>query len=361
MSSLFSELKIKDVTLRNRIGMSPMCQYSSIDGMANDWHKVHLGSRAVGGAGLIICEATAVSSEGRITPHDAGLWNDAQIEPLKSINAFIKENGAVPAIQLAHAGRKASADKPWKGGQHLANSEGGFDIIAPTDKAFAPDGRLPKVPKKMKLEDIKRVQQAFIDAAKRSLEAGYEILELHGAHGYLLHSFFSPLVNERTDDYGGSLENRARMLLETTRAVRDVWPEQLPFVVRLSAADWVEGGLSIEDNIQMASWLKELGVDLIDCSSGGATPVSRTSLSGSVEDQVALAARIKQEADIMTMAVGAITQAKQAEEIIATGQADVALLGREYLRDPYWPHHAAKVLGVDSKGIMSTQNDFWVG
>ena len=361
MVNLFSELKIKDITLRNRIGVSPMCQYSSQDGMANDWHMVHLGSRAVGGAGLIICEATAVSPEGRITPHDAGIWNDTQVEPLKRITAFQKEHGAVPAIQLAHAGRKASAARPWQGGKHLSNDEGGYDIIAPTSKAFDPEGRLPKAPKQMNTEDIKRIQQAFVDASKRSLEAGYEMLELHAAHGYLLHSFFSPLVNDREDDYGGSLENRARMLLETTKAVREVWPENLPFAVRLSASDWLEGGLTIEDNVQMAMWLKDLGVDFIDCSSGGASPVSRTSLSGSVEDQIGLAAQIKKEAGVMTMAVGAITEAKQADEIVASGQADVALLAREYLRDPYWPYHAAMELGVEDKNIMSEQNAFWVG
>lgn len=359
MPSLFSDLKIKDITLRNRIGVSPMCQYSSHDGMANDWHMVHLGSRAVGGAGLIICEATAVSPEGRITPHDAGLWNDAQIEPLKRMNAFIKEHEAVSAVQLAHAGRKGSAARPWQGGQHLSNEEGGYDIIAPTDKAFAPDGRLPKAPAKMSLEDIKRVQKNFVEASQRSLEAGFEILELHAAHGYLLHSFFSPLVNDRDDEYGGSLENRARMLLETTKAVREVWPENLPLVVRLSASDWLEGGLTIEDNVQMAVWLKELGVDLIDCSAGGATADSRTSLSGSVENQIELAARIKKDADIMTMAVGAITEAQQANEIIKSGQADIALLAREYLNDPYWPHHAAKALGVDIQ-VMPNQNAFWL-
>lgn len=361
MPHLFSELKLKDITLRNRIGVAPMCQYSSVDGMANDWHMVHLGSRAVGGAGLIICEATAVSPEGRITPHDAGLWNDAQIEPLRRITAFQKEHGAVPAVQLAHAGRKASAARPWQGGKQLTNDEGGYDTIAPTDKAFDPDGRLPKVPKQMDKADIERVQHAFVEAAKRSLEAGYELLELHAAHGYLLHSFFSPLVNDREDNYGGMLENRARMLLETTKAVREVWPERLPLAVRLSASDWLEGGLTIDDNVQMARWLKDLGVDIIDCSSGGASAVSRTSLSGSVEDQVGLAAQIRREADIMTMAVGAITEAKQADEIVASGQADVVLMAREYLRDPYWPYRAAKALGVEDKHIMSEQNAFWVG
>ncbi len=359
MSQLFSELKLKDVTLRNRIGVSPMCQYSSEDGMANDWHMVHLGSRAVGGAGLIICEATAVSPEGRITPHDAGLWKDEHIEPLIAINAFIKKHGAVPAIQLAHAGRKGSAARPWEGGTHLSNAEGGYDLVAPSSKAFAPEGRLSKEPKKLEISDIKRIQKAFVAAAKRSLQAGYEILELHAAHGYLLHSFFSSLVNDREDAYGGSLENRARMLLETTAAVREVWPEQLPLAVRLSASDWLEGGLTGEDNVQMALWLKELGVDIIDCSSGGATPDSRTSLSGSIEDQIDLAAQIKRDASIATMAVGGIKEAHQAEKIIASGQADVALLAREYLNDPYWPHHAAKALKV-SKAVMPPQNAFWL-
>lgn len=339
-----------------------MCQYSSIDGMATDWHIVHLGSRAVGGAGLVICEATAVSPEGRITPHDAGLWNDEQIEPLIKVNRFIKEYGAVPAVQLAHAGRKASASRPWEGGKHIATADGGYDIIGPTDQPFSkgPDGRLWKVPRQMEIGDIERIQQAFVSGAKRALEAGYEVVELHAAHGYLLHSFFSPLVNTRDDQYGGSLENRARMLRETARAVRAVWPERLPLVVRLSASDWVEGGLTIQDSIQLAIWLKAEGVDVIDVSSGGASEISRTALSGSVSDQIDLADQIKHEANIQTMAVGAITDAHQAEGIIQSGKADFALLARELLRDPYWPMHAAQALNVNLKEVIPAQNEFWV-
>jgi len=339
-----------------------MCQYSSDDGVATDWHMVHLGSRAVGGAGLIIAEATAVTPEGRITPGCAGIWNDAQAEALIPINAFIEKHGAVPAIQIGHAGRKASAARPWDGGQHLKNEEGGYDIIGPSNKPFDDDGvRLWKTPKQMTTEDINHIQDAFIAATKRSLEAGYKLLEIHAAHGYLLHSFFTPLVNDRTDDYGGSLENRARMLLETTKKVREIWPENLPLAVRLSTADWAEGGLTIEDNIQMSKWLKEAGVDIIDCSSGGGNPDSRSSIGNRITEQLANSGVIRQGADVMTMAVGTITDAKQAEEIIASGQADFALLARELLRNPYWPFHAAQELGLTTENVIPAQNHFFVG
>jgi 2,4-dienoyl-CoA reductase-like NADH-dependent reductase (Old Yellow Enzyme family) len=359
MSHLFSPLTIKGITLKNRIGVSPMCQYSSIDGKATDWHLVHLGSRAVGGAGLVIAEATAVSPEGRITPHDAGLWHDDQIEPLQTITNFIKAHGAIPAVQLAHAGRKASAARPWQGGKHLSDEEGGYEIVGPTTAAFD-QSRLWKQPKALDRQGIASIQQAFVSAAQRALAAGYSLLEIHAAHGYLLHSFFSPLVNTRSDDYGGSLAKRARMLLETTRAIRQVWPERLPLAVRLSVTDWTEGGLSLEDSIQMARWLKEEGVDIIDCSSGGAVPASGTSLSGSSMSQIDLAAAIREAAGVMTMAVGNITEAEQAEAIIARGQADVTLLARQFIRDPYWPFHAAKQLGIETKTIMPPQNSFWV-
>ena len=362
MSQLFSPLKIKDVTFKNRIGVSPMCQYSSFDGVANDWHMVHLGSMAIGGAGLIIAEATAVTPEGRITPGCAGIWSDAHVEALIPINAFIASHDSVPAIQIGHAGRKASAARPWDGGQHLKNEEGGYDIIGPSDQPFDTDGvRLWKTPKQMTIEDINRIQDAFVAATKRSLDAGYKLLEVHAAHGYLLHSFFTPLVNQRTDDYGGSLENRARMLLETTKKVREVWPENLPLAVRLSVADWSEDGLTVEDNIQMSKWLKELGVDIIDCSSGGGNADSRSSIGNRIAEQLASSGTIRTGADIMTMAVGTITEAQQAEDIIASGQADIALLARELLRDPYWPFHAAQKLGIETKTILPVQKGFFVG
>ena len=362
MSQLFSPLKLKDVTFKNRIGVSPMCQYSSDNGVASDWHLIHLGSRAVGGAGLIMAEATAVTPEGRITPGCAGIWNDEQVEALCPITRVLEQHGAVAGIQIAHAGRKGSAAKPWDGGQHLRNDEGGYDIMGPGDVPFDDDGtRLWKTPKRMDLSDIEQVQNAFVDAAKRSLLAGYKLLEIHAAHGYLLHSFFTPLVNKRDDEYGGSSENRARMLLETTKKVREVWPENLPLCVRLSASDWDEEGLNVEDNIQMAKWLKQLGVDILDCSAGGASPASRSSLGNRTSDQIGLAARIKAEAGIMTMAVGSITEPEQAEKIIARGQADITLMAREMLRHPYWPFHAAQSLGVDTKTVMPIQNSFFVG
>ncbi|MDJ0751985.1 MAG: NADH:flavin oxidoreductase/NADH oxidase [Ardenticatenaceae bacterium] len=359
MAKLFEPLKIKDVTLRNRIGVSPMCQYSSVDGKATDWHMVHLGSRAVGGAGLIIAEATSVSPEGRITPHDAGLWSDDHIEPLKKINAFIKEYGSVPAVQLAHAGRKAGAARPWQGGQQLENSEGGWTPIGPTAEPFG--GRQHKTPKAMNQAEIIEVQHAFRDAAVRALEAGYEMVEIHGAHGYLQHSFLSPLSNKRTDEYGGSFENRTRMMLETVRLVRAVWPERLPFAVRLSASDWDAAGWSVEDSIALSRLLKEEGVDLVDCSSGGASSNSKTALGGVKRDQIPLAAAVRDGADVLSAAVGGIIDFHQAEDIIAAGKADVVLLAREMLRDPYWPFHAAQALNVKTENVVPSQVGFWVG
>ncbi len=362
MSQLFSPLKVKDVTFRNRIGVAPMCQYSSIDGVATNWHMVHLGSRAVGGAGLIIAEATAVMPNGRITPGCAGIWSDAHTEALIPIVRFQEEHGAVAGIQLAHAGRKGSAARPWDGGAHLANADGGYDIIGPYDEPFDSDGvRLWKQPRMMTQDDINEVQDAFVAATKRSLDAGYKLVEVHGAHGYLLHSFFSPLVNKRSDKYGGSLENRARMMLETVEKVRAVWPENLPLAVRLSVTDWDENGLTLEDNIQMAIWLKERGVDFVDCSAGGASQSSRSSIGNRTADQLGFAGQIRDAADVMTMAVGTITEAHQAEQVIASGQAEIALLARQMLRDPYWPFHAAKALGVETKSVMSVQNGFFVG
>ena len=338
---LFAPLTIKSVTLRNRIGVSPMCQYSSVDGMATDWHLVHLGSRAVGGAGLVMAEATAVSPEGRITPGDAGIWADKHIEPVARINRFIKEHGAVPGIQIAHAGRKASAARPWEGGAHLADDAGGWPVIAPSALAFG--GELTKVPRAMSVADIARVQGEFVAAAKRSLAAGCEWLELHAAHGYLAHEFLSPISNRRADRYGGSFENRVRFLLEMTRAVRATWPERLPLAARISCTDWVADGWDIEQSIELARGLKAEGVDLVDCSSGGTAPDAKIPTGAGY--QVPFAERIRREAGIATAAVGCITEATHADEIIRNGRADLVLLAREFLREPYWPRLAARALG----------------
>ncbi|MFZ9682106.1 MAG: NADH:flavin oxidoreductase/NADH oxidase, partial [Cephaloticoccus sp.] len=335
MSHLFDSLTLKSVTLRNRIGVSPMCQYSSTDGRADDWHLVHLGSRAVGGAGLVIAEATAVSPAGRISLGDAGLWEDEQVEPLARINRFIKAQGAVAGVQLAHAGRKASNALPWTGGGHLANEAGGWPTIAPSAIAFG-DG-LDKVPRAMSVDDIKRVQGEFAAAAVRSLAAGYEWMEIHAAHGYLAHEFLSPLGNQRTDEYGGSFENRIRFLVETTRAVRAVWPDRLPLTVRISGTDWVEGAWDVEQSVELARRLKTEGVDLIDCSSGGIVPGVKIPVGPGY--QVAIAERIRRESGVATAAVGLITEPKQADAVIREGRADLVLLAREFLRDAYWPVH----------------------
>ncbi len=342
MPRLFDSLSIKSVTLRNRIGVSPMCMYSSEDGVANDWHLVHLGARAAGGAGLVIAEATAVSPAGRITPADAGLWSDHQIEPLARINRFIKAQGAVAGIQIAHAGRKASAARPWEGGGHLADQAGGWPTVAPSAIAFG--GSLGKVPHALTISEIDRVKADFVATTIRALTAGYEWLEVHSAHGYLLHEFLSPTSNQRTDRYGGSFENRIRFGLETIQAVRAVWPERLPLTVRLSCSDWLEGGWTIEESVELSRRLKTEGVDLIDCSSGGAAPGAKIPVRPGY--QVHFAERIRREAQIGTAAVGLITTAEQAEAIIAQEQADIVLLARELLRDPNWPLRAAAQLGV---------------
>lgn len=361
-SALFSELKVKDVTFRNRIGVAPMCQYKSVDGAAQPWHMQHVGSLAIGGAGLIIAEATAVTPEGRITPHCAGLWNDAQAEALKPITAFAREYGAVPGIQIGHAGRKGSSARPWDGGAHLSAEEGGYTTYGPSSEPFDEDGtRLWKAPHQLSDLEIGVLQQQFVAAARRALEAGYQLLELHAAHGYLLHSFFTPLVNKRTDKYGGSAENRARMLLETTEKVRAVWPENLPLAVRVSTTDWVDGGVTVDDNIQLAKWLKERGVDLIDCSTGGAVPASRASIGPRISEQAELCGQLRRGADIMTMAVGEITTPQRAEEVITTGLADIALLGRQVMREPYFPVNAARALGEDAAALMADQKRFFIG
>lgn len=341
MAHLFDSFTLKSVTLRNRIGISPMCMYSATDGLLNDWHLVHLGARAAGGAGLVIAEATAVSPEGRITPGDAGLWDGKHIEPFARINRFIKAQGAVAGIQLAHAGRKASAARPWEGGAHLETEAGGWSTVAPSAIAFG--GPLDKVPRELSVDDIARVQRDFADAAHRAVAAGFEWMELHGAHGYLAHQFLSPLSNQRTDSYGGSFENRIRFLIETTRAVRAVWPERLPLTVRLSCTDWIEGGWTIEESVDLAKRLAAEGVDLIDCSSGGAAPNAKIPTAPGY--QVPFAERVRREAEIATAAVGLITEPKQADEIIRAGQADLVLLARASLRDPNWPLHAARDLG----------------
>ncbi len=296
---LFTPLTIKSVTLRNRIGVSPMCEYSSEDGRATDWHLVHLGARAVGGAGLVIAEATAVAPEGRITPGGRGIWNDAQAEAVARINRFVKQHGAVPGIQLAHAGRKASAARPWDGGAHLADEAGGWPTLAPSALAFG--GDLGKTPHPMTEADIRRVQQDFVAATKRALARGCEWLELHGAHGYLCHEFLSPLSNQRTDVYGGSFENRSRFLLETVRGMRGAWPDHLPLTVRLSCTDWAAGGWEIDECVELARRLKAEGVDLIDCSSGGGVPAAEIPIGAGY--QVPFAERIRREAGIATAAV----------------------------------------------------------
>jgi 2,4-dienoyl-CoA reductase-like NADH-dependent reductase (Old Yellow Enzyme family) len=342
VTHLFSPLTVKSVTLRNRIGVSPMCQYSSQDGLLNDWHLAHLGSRAVGGAGLIIVEATGVEARGRITPGCSGLWSDQQIEPLARVFRFLKQHGAVPGIQLAHAGRKGSAARPWEdNGRSLSDSEGGWETLAPSPLAFGEN--VSRVPREMTLADIRTVQAAFRAAAVRALNAGCEWLELHAAHGYLLHSFYSLLANQRTDEYGGSFENRIRFTIETARAMRAVWPDKYPFAVRLSCTDWVEGGWTLEDSIELSRRLRAEGVDLIDCSSGFNTP-DRAGIPFGAGFQVPYAESIRKQANILSAAVGFITSPAQADGIIRNGQADLVLLAREMLRNPYWPLEAARVL-----------------
>lgn len=328
-SKLFSPLSIKIITLKNRIAISPMCQYSAIDGFANDWHLVHLGSRAIGGAGLIIQEATSVSPEGRISPEDLGLWRDEQIEKLQQINSFIVSQNSVPGIQLAHAGRKASAASPWNGGRRVAIDQGGWNTVAPSAVAYHEN---EEVPLALDKTGIQKVITDFKSATKRAVEAGFQVMEIHAAHGYLMHQFLSPLSNFRTDEYGGSFENRIRLTLEVLEAVQSEWPENLPLLVRISASDWAEGGWNLEESIQLSKILKEKGVDLIDVSSGGA--VSHQQIPLGPNYQVAFAESIKKEAGIPTGAVGLITEAAQAEEIIASGKADLILFARESLRNP---------------------------
>lgn len=342
MSVTFAPLAIKGITLRNRIIVSPMCQYSATDGYANDWHLVHLGSRAVGGAALVIQEATAVSPEGRISPEDLGIWQDGHIEKLQQITTFIKAQGAYAGIQLAHAGRKASTAAPWKGMQQIAESEGGWKAVAPSALPFR-EADVP--PLALDEAGIQKVQYDFKAAAVRAVKAGYDVIELHAAHGYLIHQFLSPLTNKREDRYGGSFENRTRLLLEIVAAVREVIPGTMPLFVRISATDWAEEGWSLEDSVQLTRILKENGVDLIDVSTGGLVTGVRIPLEPGY--QVPFAAGIKKQTGMLTGAVGLITDAVQIEEILVKEDADVVLLARELLRDPYFPMHAAKALGED--------------
>lgn len=342
MSLLFEPIKIRAIELKNRIVVSPMCQYSSEDGFANDWHLVHLGSRAVGGAGLIIAEATAVSPEGRITHGDLGIWKDEHIDFLKRITDFIQAHGAVPGIQLAHAGRKASHHVPWKGSAPLKAEEGAWQTLAPSAVGYK---ETDPQPKKMSIEEIKTLINDFAAATERAMRAGFKMIEIHAAHGYLINEFLSPLSNFRNDEYGGSFENRIKVLLEIVDAVRKVLSEEYPLFVRISATDWVEGGWTDDDSVKLAEILKNKGVDVIDCSSGG--NISTQKITVSPLYQVPFAEKIKRETGMLIGAVGLITTASQAEEILTKQQADIILLARQLLRDPYFPLHAAKELNAD--------------
>lgn len=340
MSHLFEPLTIRSVTLRNRIAVSPMCQYSSTDGYATDWHLVHLGSRAVGGAALVMTEATAVLPEGRISPQDLGIWKDGHVEMLSRIVEFIHQQGALAGIQLAHAGRKASTYAPGMGQGAIPESEGGWQVFGPSDVPFSDDYPLPQP---LTLDGIRSVVEAFAQAARRALRAGFDVVEIHGAHGYLIHEFLSPFSNHRSDEYGGSFENRTRLAREVAKSVRAAWPEGLPLFMRISATDWEEGGWDIEQSIELSRRLKALGVDLIDCSSGGNLPHAR--IPAGPGFQTPFAERIRREAGVLTGSVGFITAPAQADHIIRSGQADIVLLAREMLRNPYWPLHAARELG----------------
>jgi 2,4-dienoyl-CoA reductase-like NADH-dependent reductase (Old Yellow Enzyme family) len=342
MAKLFTPLKLRDIEFKNRIFVSPMCQYSADGGMPNTWHLVHLGSRAVGGAALVMVEATAVCPEGRITPWCTGIWSEKHAEAFRPITDFIRQQGAVPAIQIAHAGRKASCDAPWNGGHYLPIGSGGWQTVAPSALALTPAHGTPR---ELGHDEIDGIVQLFADAARRALAAGFEVAEVHCAHGYLLNEFLSPLTNQRCDEYGGSMENRCRLPLKIAQTVRDIWPSQWPVFVRISATDWIEGGWALDQSLQFASWLKEIGIDLVDCSTGGL--VLDAKIPAAPGFQAPFAAAIRKEVGIATGAVGLITEATQAEQILAGEQADAIFLARELLRDPYWPLHAARELGVD--------------
>jgi len=340
MTHLFDPLTIRDITFANRVFVSPMCQYSSTDGYANDWHFVHLGSRAVGGAGLVLTEATAVLPEGRISPQDLGIWVDDHIEPLARIARFIHEQGSVAGMQLAHAGRKASTYRPWAGQGMVSENDGGWNnVVAPSALAFADYYPMPRA---LSIDGIKNIVSAFAAAARRACEAGFGIIEIHAAHGYLIHEFLSPHSNRRTDAYGGSFENRTRILRETVAAVRGAWPERAPLFVRISATDWIDGGWDIQQSVELARHLKDLGADLIDCSSAGSVLHAKVPVGPGYQTQ--FAEQIRREANILTGAVGMITSPIQAEHVIVSGQADAVIIARELLRDPYWPLRAAREL-----------------
>lgn len=345
---LLSPLTIRGVTLRNRIAVSPMCQYVAKDGFADDWHLVHLGSRAAGGAGLVIAEATAVTAEGRITPGDLGIWDDRHVEPLARAVRFIHSQGAAAGIQLAHAGRKASCDVPWRGGKPLSREAGGWPVVGPSPLPFA-DGS--PVPRLLDAVGIRGVIDAFVAAAERAVTAGFDVIEIHSAHGYLLHSFLSPLSNRRDDEYGGSLENRIRLDVDVATAVRAAIGDSRPLFVRVSATDWVDGGWDVEQSVVLAKALKGVGVDLIDCSSGGLTPTAKIPVARGY--QVPLAAKVKAEAGILTAAVGLITEPGEADDVIRRGCADVVMIGRAMLRDPYWAVHAQAALGGEQAWPIS--------
>lgn len=340
MPHLFDPLLIRDLKFANRVFMSPMCEYSSVDGFASDWHFVHLGSRAVGGAGLVLTEATAVLPEARISPQDLGIWSEDHIEPLARIVRFIHQQGSVAGMQLAHAGRKASTYRPWDGNGAIPESEGGWkNVVAPSAVAFAPHYPFPKA---LSLDGIQEIVAAFAEAACRASEAGFQVVEIHAAHGYLIHEFLSPLSNQRTDSYGGSFENRTRILREIVSAVRGSWPEHAPVFVRISATDWVEGGWDIDQSVELARQLKPMGIDLIDCSSGGNVAEAKIPIGPGY--QTTFAEQIRRESKILTGTVGMITSPVQAEHVIGTGQADAVIIAREFLRDPYWPLRAAREL-----------------
>ena len=341
-ASLFEPLALRTVTLRNRIALSPMAQYSAVDGVANDWHFVHYASRAAGGAGAIVVEATAVRPEGRISPGDLGLWEDAQVEPLARVAAAIAAHGAVPGIQIAHAGRKACVAAPWHGGEAVPVAQGGWTPLGPGEEPFGPAYHAPRP---MVAADLEAAVAAFAAAARRAHRAGFRLLEVHAAHGYLLHEFLSPLVNRRTDAYGGPFESRARLPLEVVGAVRAAWPAELPLWVRISATDWAPGGWDEPEAVRLAARLRDAGADLVDCSSAGAVATQKVAVGPGY--QVPFAERIRREAGVRTGAVGLITEPAQAEEILRAGRADVVLLGRVMLREPYWPLRAATVLGAE--------------
>jgi 2,4-dienoyl-CoA reductase-like NADH-dependent reductase (Old Yellow Enzyme family) len=340
MVRLYSPLSIRGIKLKNRIAVSPMCQYSSTDGFTNDWHLVHLGSRAAGGAGLVIVEATAVLPEGRISPGDTGIWSDEHVPGLKRIVDFVHSNGSIAGIQIAHAGRKASCAVPWNGGKQLDLNNGGWQTVAPSAIPFI-EGERP--PEALDEEGIRNIVSAFRTGAERALKAGFKIVEIHGAHGYLITEFLSPISNKRTDKYGGPFENRTRLLLEIVQSVRSVWPEENPLFVRISSTEWTEGGWDITDSMKLASVLKQEGVDLVDCSSGGNVFNAKIPFSPGYQVQFSEAVR---KTGILTGAVGMITSATQAESILAEEKADLILMGRKLLKEPYFPHHAAAELGV---------------